>query len=314
MLLPMIELLREIITAEYGLHGVRITIAPRQFVAETYRVTTADEQTFFCKVVDKPLWIPKILGSLPVLDAIHNVGFMRANYPIKTLSRALHVMRDGSLIVLFNFIEAQQSYTFDDAAFGRLLGQVHALTHQIDADVPQERFFIKHADLFERKFDALLATKSDDEITEALQRVLRKHEIDIRNHYAMLQELSAQCRQMKIDVVITHGDAGGNVLVKSPADLYLIDWDEILLAPVERDLWVHANRPAFMAGYRSVFPDYQTNELARRYCVCSQYFDYIAYFLADIMGDFPSEDRVAKLHGLEQYFEDWIKPYIESIY
>src|SRR5262249_21693617 len=121
------------------------------------------------------------------------------------------------------------------------------------------------------------------------------------------------CRQTTFDLVITHGDPGGNVLVKSPSDLYLIDWDEILLAPAERDLWIHDDRPEFMAGYRPVRPEYRVNELARKYCLCSQYFDYMAYYLSDILGDLPVNRRAALVNDFEQMFDDWIKPYIESI-
>src|SRR5262249_1930570 len=136
----MLEHLRDILTTDYGLRDVRLTAAPRQYVADTYIVESANRPTYFCKVVDKPIWIPKILGSLPVLDPIHGLGFDRANYPIKTQSGALYLMVGNTLIVLFNYIQAEQSYTFDDTAFGRVLGEVHSLTSKIHVEMPQERF------------------------------------------------------------------------------------------------------------------------------------------------------------------------------
>ena len=305
--------LQKIIATEYGLPGAQIAVAPRQFVAETYRVTTPEQRTYFCKVVDKPIWIPKIIGSLPVLDALHRAGFERANYPIKTTFGAFHVMVGNTLVALFSFMEGQQTETFDDEAFGYLLGQVHRLTDKINVDVPRERFALKHGDTFEGQFDRLLAASVDDPVLVGLQRVLRNREVEIRRQYAILQRVIAECNQVDFPLVITHGDPGGNVLAKSPTDLFLVDWDEIMLAPAERDIWIHDTRQAFMAGYRRAFPDHQPNPLARRYCIASQHFDYMAYYLADITSNLLVEERTTKLRGFEAYFEGWIKPFLESL-
>jgi hypothetical protein len=304
---------RDLITAEYGFNEVSIAAAPRQYVAETYTIKTTDRQTYFCKIVDKPLFIPKIVVSLPVLDAIHDLGFERIGYPIKTRSGALYLRVDNILIVLFNYIDAAQSYDFDYEVFGGLMGEVHALTPRITCEIPRERFSLKHKTLFEIQLDEILSAQSPDAVIEGLQRVLRKHEAMIKRQYAALQRLIIECSSSNIDLAITHGDAGGNVLVKSPTDLYLIDWDEILLAPPERDLWIHDHNPAFMTGYRSVFPEYRTNETARNYCICSQHFDYMAYYLADITSDLLGDYRAAKLSEFEAYFDGWIAPYIANI-
>src|SRR5688572_31421853 len=103
----------EALATQYGLKNISVSPAPRQQVAETYRIEFAGD-TYFCKIVDKPLFIPKIIRSLPVLDAMQDAGFERVNTPIKTVSGALYVTLDGVLIVLFSYIDAPQSYDFDD--------------------------------------------------------------------------------------------------------------------------------------------------------------------------------------------------------
>jgi thiamine kinase-like enzyme len=307
------QLFLDALLTEYGLRDVLVSAAPRQLVAETFIVSANNGQRYFCKLIDKPLFIPKVIASLPVLDAMHDLGFERINYPIKTLSGALHLMIGKSLMVLYNYIEASQSYEYDNQAFGRLLGQVHALTPRINADIPKEPFAVKHGALFEEQFDQLVSAEYADPVMQGLQRLLRQQEAAIRRQFAALQRSIAECSTTPVDLMITHGDAGGNLLVKSPADLYLIDWDEILLAPRERDLWIYDSSPEFMRGYRSVFPDYQANQAARRYCLCSQHFDYMAYYLAEITGDFPQEYRASWLREFENYFEGWIKPFIAEI-
>ena len=51
-----------------------------------------------------------------------------------------------------------------------------------------------------------------------------------------LKILAGDCRNDKSGFVITHGDAGGN-LIKGKNGYYIVDWDEAKLAPPERDAW-----------------------------------------------------------------------------
>lgn len=48
---------------------------------------------------------------------------------------------------------------------------------------------------------------------------------------------AALCRKDTSHFYITHGDAGGNFFV-SGDKAFLLDWDDVLLAPPERDAWV----------------------------------------------------------------------------
>jgi len=304
----------EVISKQYGFKGLTYSPAPRQYVAETYILESSERQKYFCKIIQKPLWIPKIIDSLPVLDSIHKQGFEKINYPIKTLRDEFYFMHDNSLIVIFNYIDAKQSYDFDYKILGKMIGEIHSLTPKIKVKIPSESFSFKDKEIFERQFLGTLAGNSNDEVIQLLKNLLLKYEVEIKRHYAALQKIITECKNNDFPLVITHGDAGGNVLVKSPTDLYIIDWDEILLASAERDLWVNDSNNDFMEGYRSVFPDYQTNLLARRFCICNQYFYYLMYYLADILSDAPSEYRKTKLKELEGYFEGWIRPYIDSIH
>lgn len=72
---------------EYGFSGLQVLKAPRQFVAETYILKDADDRMYFCKIVDKPMFVPKIVGGLPVLEEMRRRGLTRINYPIRTKGR-----------------------------------------------------------------------------------------------------------------------------------------------------------------------------------------------------------------------------------
>ena len=47
---------------------------------------------------------------------------------------------------------------------------------------------------------------------------------------------SGRCKSDLSHRYITHGDAGGNV-IKNGERFYIVDWDEPVIAPPERDAW-----------------------------------------------------------------------------
>ncbi len=52
-----------------------------------------------------------------------------------------------------------------------------------------------------------------------------------------LSRLAALCRQEEEALYLTHGDAGGNFFIRNGRN-YILDWDEVMYAPLERDAWV----------------------------------------------------------------------------
>lgn len=306
----MFSVLRNKIESEYGLSVKALALAPRQFVAETYVVQLESNAKYFCKVVTKPVWIPKIIASLPTLNAMKDAGIERIGYPVHTKNHELYVKDNDELIILFNYIEGAQSYDYDYYTFGKLLGEIHQITNKIETDIPVESFKFDIKDVFEKQYNDILASKEKNPVAQYLKEVLKQNKEEIDKYYEVLQKLIAQTPRTKTDLVITHGDAGGNVLVKFPTDIYIIDWDEILLAPRERDLWVLEHESKFVAGYKSVVPNFAVNEIARDFCIVNQYFYYIAYYFDEILGDGSEGYKREKLKSFSDFFTGWIKPYI----
>jgi spectinomycin phosphotransferase len=51
------------------------------------------------------------------------------------------------------------------------------------------------------------------------------------------EELASKLRSRPLDLVLCHSDIhGGNVLISNNDELYIVDWDNPILAPKERDL------------------------------------------------------------------------------
>ena len=305
--------LKAILEAEYGFSISGISPAPRQFVAETFYVDAEGGARYFCKVVEKPLFVPTIIAGLPALAELHGLGQERIGYPIRKAGGGLYAQRGRQIVVLYNRIDAPQSYGYDFFTLGSLLGEIHALTPRITAKIPAESFRFDHRALFEDQFATALAGRDGGELNREFQRVMQAHEEQIRGDFALLNTLVDQIDPSEFDLVLTHGDAGGNVLVKSPTDIYIVDWDEILLAPKERDLWVLKHEPGFLEGYRSVLPGAEVNEQARRFCILNQYFYYLLHYFGEQFGERPEEHKWAMLEELAGFFDGWTKRYTESV-
>jgi len=307
----MYDQIKQFIEQEYGITITNCVDAPRQFVATTYILTISSGEKYFCKIVDKPLFIPHLIESLPILKQLHQQGFDRINYPIATKKGNLYLRQNNLLIVLFNYINALQNYDYDLFTFGQLIASLHQTTSQIDLVMPKEDFHYQYEGIFENQLNQLLTNQSNDQILISLQTLLKKYQTELKHDYDNFMKLSRKFQQSDLKMVITHGDPGGNTLVKTPTDLYLIDGDDILLSPQERDIWFFADHPDFLKGYQSIFPNYQINQELYHYFAYKRYFQDLVEYFAEISGRGTKEHRQKNLQGLEHNcFEGWLRPAI----
>ncbi len=303
---------KEKIEEEYGLEIIGVHEAPRQFVAETWFIVTDKNDKYFVKITDKKLFIPEIIESLPTLYELHyKIGLDIISYPIKTKQEKLYVMDGNCLIVLFNKIEANQSYDYDEAALGEALARVHKATSLVTAKIPTEAYEYQYKDQFELQFAETLTGKLViDEIMEGLQKIFLKYEDRIRMQYEKLNDLIIKMKELDLPKVITHGDAGGNTLVETKEKIYIIDWDGILLAPAERDSWVPTAR--FLEGYKKIIPDFEPNPTSSAFYTLMYYFRSMAQYMDEIISDKPLNHRKQNLYDIEhELIEGWMVPFLK---
>src|SRR5207237_3649755 len=95
----------------------------------------------------------------------------------------------------------------------------------------------------------------------ALKRHLDERSDDLRREWEEFLELARTCRAERFEMAITHGDWIFNLLQRPGGPLHLVDWDEMLLAPPERDAWYELYWPGYLEGYRRVRPGYEPKPL-----------------------------------------------------
>lgn len=286
---------------------------PRQFVAETHILTDPNGIKYFCKIVDKPIFIPRIIASLPTLDEMHQLGVNFINYPIKTTRGDFHVMMDdGSLLVLLNYIDAPQNYEYDPFVLGQRIGQIHDLTPQLKMKIPAEDFILAHQFYFEDPMWSIVPETNDD-VASSVKKLLEKYREEVSLYFSNFTQLSKKLRNANHNLVITHSDFPGNTLVKTPTEIYIVDWDEIRLAPAERDTWFLEDRPDFLQGYRTVFPSYQVNQRLRQFFIYLRYLNDVAEYLVEVNTHHSDDHRQKNLDALAVFFEGWLAPTVRNL-
>ncbi|MCC6564838.1 MAG: phosphotransferase [Chloroflexi bacterium] len=124
-------------------------------------------------------------------------------------------------------------------AVGRLLARIHAAP--LDVPLVAESFSTGAADAAQKVIDALLAAlESANPVHHATARLLLPCEGALRREIDRLRRASETVRHTPAAMVVCHGDLTWDNVLFGP-EPYLIDWDDMLYAPKERDLMFYAD-------------------------------------------------------------------------
>lgn len=136
----------------------------------------------------------------------------------------------------------------------------------------------------------------------------RQNEMDFYRRRLLM--FARHCRKDLSGFVISHGDEGGNVIIDGGA-FTIIDWDHMMLAPIERDIWMFNNgRKGQMQTIKKTLekqgvpygPD--LHRLAYY-----TYFSYFFYLVGQLAYFFDGPDKASRkkaLKDVEDYLKGWI--------
>ncbi len=112
--------------------------------------------------------------------------------------------------------------------------------------------------------------------------LLAAHATDLTMLLAAYSDLVNRVAARPDRMVITHGEPHSGNVLRTPAGLVLVDWDTVLLAPPERDLWALAETdssiPAAYAAATGVTIDDDALSLYRLWYDLAEIAEYISLF------------------------------------
>ncbi len=229
--------------AHYGIAGAVLTFLPigNDAASFVYRADAANGASYFLKARSGAGFSA---ASLTVPYFLHNQGVPHVMAPLPAEGQALWVAVDGFALSLHPFVDARTAtdagLTLDDwRALGATLRQVHAshLPPELARTLPQETFTPSRRHVLDELADRLGKPAFDDPFHAALAEFWRSRAGVIERVIERADRLGAQLRGEALPRVLCHADLHTwNVLVDADRHMWVVDWDEVILAPKERDL------------------------------------------------------------------------------
>lgn len=208
--------------------------------ASIYKAQASDQKTYFVKLK----WDHFHDTNIAILELLQMAGIQQLIPPIKTVAGTqIQQVNDFTLIV-YPFVEGQDGFSCsltDEqwVALGRALKQVHEVhvPTSLKARTRREEFSPKWRDAVRSLYTHIEEVPANDEIASNLWKFLQENKSIIQQLVDRSEQFSQKASSRPLKFVLCHSDIhGGNVLVNGTEALYIVDWDDPILAPKERDL------------------------------------------------------------------------------
>lgn len=220
--------------------------------SEVYKVET-NQGSLFLKA-------KKNLEYLEFVDIIvwlKSVGFTQIVAPIRTKEGKYFFKQNETFYVLYNYIDgavvANDGMT--EGNWEELAGFLYKLHNfqvsvEIEKKIKKENFLPRWVPAILEMKKLLDSAKSDSEFNV----VWRLNQDKIENVVKVLSALSNKLTKGKHKLVLCHTDIHThNVLLSRDGQISIIDWDNVMLAPKERDLMFYVDKKYendFFSGYQ----------------------------------------------------------------
>jgi spectinomycin phosphotransferase len=236
------ETLRTSLGARYGLAVADLTFLPlgHDSSAWVYRVGTADGTRYFLKVrrhVTNP-------PSLVVPRYLHDHGIARVIAPLPTNTQTLWTEVEGYALIVYPFVASTTGMERGMTPrqwidYGAILRQIHATAVAPDlAQIMQRESFTPSGAEEVRELAGHIGGRTfADPVAQSLATFWHERSEDIHTLLERAEDLGRRLARRAPAFVLCHADIHtANVLLDADGEVWIVDWDETLLAPKERDL------------------------------------------------------------------------------
>lgn len=256
----------------YGLDVTTLRFLPigNDVGSYVYRVDTRSDGAYFLKARRAPMYEP----SVAVPRFLVEQGLHQVVAPLPTVDGALWVAFGKFNLILYPFIDAR---TGKDAGMtprqwtelGRVLKKMHSLEPpaSLRALIGAESFDAPYWVAGMQRLQQLIDQRDRlDAIGAALVRVWRRREAQMYALMARTRELGRMLHETPREFVLCHSDIHtANVLVEAGGALHIVDWDQPIMAPKERDLMFFGAELGALTGgaseARDLFEGYGSGEV-----------------------------------------------------
>ena len=208
--------------------------------ASVYKAIAQDQSAYFIKVKKGT----QISLSTIISDFLHTTGVQNIISCIRTTQGEPCQILDNLTITVFPYIEGQDGFCThlqDDQwqELGKTIKQIHTikLPSSIYEKIPQETYSPNWQKTLQNLETLLTDLMPTDSIAVATQHLLKDNLPTIHLLMDHAERLSQGIENHNQDFVLCHADLhAGNIIIDQKGKIFVIDWDQPILAPKERDL------------------------------------------------------------------------------
>ncbi|MBS4168983.1 aminoglycoside phosphotransferase family protein [Parachlamydia sp. AcF125] len=208
--------------------------------ASVYKAETRDGTSYFVKLKCGHHYDI----SVTILALLQASGIQQIIPPIKAIDGELTQHINDFTLTVCPFVDGQNGFCLNLTdeqwiALGKVLRQVHEfdVPPSIKDRIRKEAYSDKWREAV-RALDAHIeGNPTGDETALKLWAFMKEHRAVIHRLVNRAESLSQKIQKRSPEFVLCHSDIhGGNVLIDGNSAIYIVDWDEPIMAPKERDL------------------------------------------------------------------------------
>lgn len=227
----------------FGVSIATLTFLPlgADSASAVYRVEAADGAAYLLKTRRGQGFSA---ASLVVPRHLHDLGVPHIVAPLLTFAKTQWIMVDNFALTLYPFIDGRIG---GDAGlserhwieFGTTMRQIHRV--QLPPDlmdiVPRESYVPSRRSVVDDLEEAISRQVPEDPVQRELAAFWNSRRDEIRTLLNRADALGRRLREASAPLVLCHADLHTrNLLLEGDDQFWIVDWDETVLAPKERDL------------------------------------------------------------------------------
>lgn len=226
----------------FGFNIVQVSFLPLGADKNTavYRVESGNGGTYFLKLrqgeFDKAsVLLPKFLSAQGIRQIIP---------PVETRTGKLWAILEEYKVILYPYIPGKDGYQVvmspeQWVEFGNVIKKVHyaEFPDVLAGLIRREDYSSTFRQLMNNILDRIERESIEDPLAGKLAEILNENRKAIRNLIGRAEQLAQQLQLHTPDFVLCHSDIhGANILIADDQEFYIVDWDDPIFAPKERDL------------------------------------------------------------------------------
>jgi len=296
--------IKKFVLKEYGLITKEVKFIPRGEVSYGYLLITKDGKKFFAKIFPNSrigkINAKKLDFSLQVsFELFAKCGIKNVVYPILTKKDKLKANFKGMPFVLFDYIEGKnEEKPKEIVKIAKLLGKIHKCSNRINIKNPKvENFKLDYKQDILKSLKELKTVKGKDK--KKLADIILPYYKEIINYIKETEKIGKKIN--KKNVVICHTDPIGFNLIVKKGEIFIIDWDAVLIAPKEHDLWFYIHKKSFLKSYEKEFGKFKLNEKAVLFYIKDRVLEDLADLLVRILHENCSKQNKIDIFEIKDY-------------